>query len=244
MNKPVAVSASLLTAELRERFSIVNVKAESPHFVRFRLDPGPVFERIGIIYEGPSGGLNLTIGQRYQPGELPTWLATHRCPPRAGALADNLRELRSWANEWDIRPDWRAAVSARGPGWTARIPGTGPDAVRDARQQATSRAAETGTAHFVWNLNGRQLVISGTLPPMGETWSVNESGEWSVHRAGTDPLDSPPSADKPPRPIRAGAVELAAQDLGEWKAATMRPTGPEPPAPVASPAAARHGRGR
>jgi hypothetical protein len=171
-----------------------------------------------------------------------TWLTSRPLPLDSARLADELRLLFHRGNWQESRPPWRQAAGRQLPDWSARIPATGAVAVREAQQRVTDRAAETSRAHFLWR-NGGDLVCASDPVPDDVICSVNKDGEWSVHvDSATVPVETAP--DTLLRQALPSAVQLAAQDVVDWRAATGRSASSEAPlaAQQAQARPARRGR--
>src|ERR1019366_82508 len=103
--------------------------------------------------------------------------------------------LAAWIAKPDADPDDL---------YTRAIPDTGtPPAAEHAYprerchivcSEATSRARETGTAHYLY-ADGRAAVAAARPPATAAYYEVSPAGQWTRHMAGTaEPLGPPPNA--------------------------------------------------
>lgn len=250
MNDPIPDFArNLFTPEARREFSIAGIAAESADEVRFRLDPGPAFERTGRIIRTPSDGTILRLLQRYRPDREMTVAAG---APLGGSLSDGLRSVIRLVNWPTRRPHWRVAYPLREPRWVRVRTVTRTGIISEAFRAVTEAARKDSTAHFLWRAGDKKIAYGNNPPRDAVMFSVNPLGQWAFH-AGRDtrPLETAPDlttlATEPDRAARAAAVaaaRLAAQDLLRTEAVTTVRSEESEAAPTDRPAPARPARGR
>lgn len=249
MNDPIPDFArNLFTPEVRREFRIAGIAAESADEVRFRLDPGPAFERTGRIIRTPPDGVILRLFQRYRPAREMTLVSG---APLGGSLSSGLRSVIGQVHWPERRPHWRVAYRVREPRWVRVRTVTKPGTISESFRAAAEAAREENIAHFLWRA-GLKKIAYGNNPPLDAVmFSVNPLGQWALH-AGRDtrPLETAPDltalASEPDLAARAAAVtaaRVAAQDLVTGAVTKVRSENKEA-APADRPAPARPARGR
>ena len=207
---PAAALAGLFPDWLRDAARMASPRMTGPRTLRFRLDPGPAFERHAELIRYPEFGGKLyclTLRQRYLPyGDLHFVMSgnTHQ-----DTLGESLWRAVSDANLLVPNEYWRTApgYTPRKPLWAIRSDTRQPGAARVLEELGAARARETGLPHFLYR-QGRHAYCNVNAPHRGEFYSVNPEGEWSLHyHPVTYPLDGTPSTV----PGRAGThpVSLA-----------------------------------
>lgn len=233
MREPLEdLATQLFTREMRDEFSIVRAKSEVSDLIRFRVDPGPAFERYGYIGQRTFGPASLDLFQRYRPDDLEDLVHI----PLTGCIADDLRAAVGDMDWGEPRPHWREAYRPRDP-WGQRMLLTpGSDVSRPLR--AVTEAARTGgTACFLWYEPDR---ICWGNEAMGASvvLSVNPAGEWAMHVGRETRLLTQEPDLSGIVPARGTAPHLAALDLGGGAGTAIRSEDQEP-APSARPAPGR-----
>jgi hypothetical protein len=213
------LARELQSDEVRDRFRTASIVSESPSRVRFRLDPGHVFERIGRLHQYPTRALHLSVEQRYRPDDEMTRLGNETVS--ASSFTADLRKLVDYANWWESGAHWRVTYNRQAPEWSFALPMTGDDAVREAWTRTAATARDRGIAHYMWRSSG-ELTCANNPPSSGVMFSVNPLGEWSLHRGRvTVPLSRPPDAAALSE-SRHSAAYLARQDLGAGAGTSAR----------------------
>lgn len=220
MNQALAeIAAELSTRDARLEFSIASVTRESPDEIRFRLDPGPAFERTGRILRDPSGEVILRLFQRYRPdGEMVLAAGA----PLTGSLTSGLRSVIRQVNWPERRPCWRDAYRIQEPRWVRVKTVTSSGIIPEAFRAVTGAAREKNIAHYLWRAGAAKIAYGNNPSHAGVVFSVNPFGQWALHAGPeTRPLETPPDltalAEEP-----YTAARLAAEDLGAGAVATTR----------------------
>lgn len=199
-----ALTREMFPDWLRDATRMASVRVAEPDWARFRIDPGPAFERYAVLARQPGYAgrvFNLTIYQRCQPyQDLQFVVSSDLHQDRIGEAV--WRGLNH-ANLLAPAEYWRtggAGYTIRKPLWTVEADARQPGAARVLEALAEARAAETGLPHYV-SRRGHRACCSVNAPHRGEFYSVNAEGEWSLHyQPATYPLDGPPGR----QPDRSG----------------------------------------
>jgi hypothetical protein len=201
--------------------------------LRFRLDPGSLFERHGWLCAAAGGWCSTGISQRHGPDEPLAWAAGVTAPPDV-ALRIAVQDARGCAADL---PHW---LSTCQPGtgqwqWSSAWYFVRRAAAVDAMDTAVGRARETGIVHFVFREPDR--IICATSPPGNDRcFSVTPAGDWSMHwLRHTRPLDSAPKHTA--LTVAGDAARAAARDVPVPALGSPRGTGAVPA--VSAAAAAR-----
>jgi hypothetical protein len=177
-------------------------------YLRFRLDPGHLFERRGSVCDHLGGSYTVVIAQRYQPSQ-PLADAVRATVPSAAELPGALRTALAFASGREgYTPHWLDRYTVQLPRWshTYLAPQSGAAAT-----MTIDMAESTGAVHYLYALSG-QLTSTNNAPGIGRFFSVTPDGDWSMHQgAQTMPLATVPSAAtlaviptrRPPAPARS-----------------------------------------
>ncbi|MBV9444663.1 MAG: hypothetical protein JO345_02010 [Streptosporangiaceae bacterium] len=188
------LTSRILTAEIQAELGIApeTIRPDG-HFLRFRLDPGNLFERHGLLRDYLDDSYGLGISQRYRPHE--TLVGVAGASASIVDLPDQLRAAVTFARDRDAHlPHWLETRRRESPAWSIDYPPNDAAAASDATATTADRARDTGITHYLFTDHAR--VISGNNPPeTGRFFSVTPAGDWSVHwETHTRPLSAAPQS--------------------------------------------------
>jgi len=220
------LASRVLSTDLQAELGIVGATLRHDgQFLRFRLDPGNLFERSGLLRDNLDGSYNLGISQRYRPHE--TGICVSAATASIVDLPGRLRAAVEFARQRDAYlPHWLETRRRETPEWSREF---SVSQIRDATAAAAARARESAAVIYVAAGQGR-VTCANNPPGAGEFFSVTPGGDWSLHRGtATRPLTVPDGRKS------ADARQVAARDVP-----TAGPAG----TPQSKTAAARPGPGR
>ena len=186
------LARAVLTPELTAELGVVRDPArDDDRHLRFRLDPGNLFERDGQIRVNPDGTYTVRVTQRYRPHEPVMWVAS-----ATAILADVpgvLRAAARYAHDRDEQlPHWLVSRRRETPPWSWSCGDADPAVARDAIAACAAKARRTGTVMYLSTEPGR-ITCANNPPEDGPFFSVTSAGNWSVHwRERSKPLAGRP----------------------------------------------------
>jgi hypothetical protein len=230
MTPLITEAGTLLPPDLRAELSIVNVTADSPSRIRFRLDPGHMFLLRGQLRSW-EGRLTAGIWVQYRPHEQLTWVAT--APMSPSGLGQTLRELTGHAIGYVPGAHWLDIYHQQAPAWICSCP---PKEFDQARSSLIARARQAGVACYLW-YEANELITGNNPPPSGPFFSVTPIAEWSLHNGRrTRPLETNPDMAAVDATISLRLARLAARDRRITElAAPGQPRQQPRPAPASRP---------
>lgn len=236
------LARTVFTPELVAELGVVGETARSDdRHLRFRLDPGNLFERLGQIRSNPDGTYTVRVTQRYRPHEPMMWVAsaTAILADVPGVLGAAVR----YARDRDANlPHWLLTRRRETP-WSRSCADTDPADARDAIAACAAQARRTGTVVYLSTEPGR-ITWASNPPEIGPFFSVTPAGNWSIHGPQhSKPLCSPPKPSALVDPVAAVAPRVARKDRLSANAEVSAPAA-RVPRGSSSARPRRSGRGR
>jgi hypothetical protein len=219
-----ASAGVLLPLAARRALGIVNVHADG-HCVRFRLDPGRMFERRCYVQVEDDGSFTAGISQR------PRYDSDLGPDVGTGGLTET---------DLTGRPLFRALVGCADgavadlPHWLDGVPRDAepiktwelgePEVFRQAAAHTVGLACQHGRSAFL--LGDLDVFACFTTPPDSPFfWSVTAAGEWSLHNGQrTQALGVSPAVRATKRPLAAFNCDVVNADFTARVARTPGPT--------------------